>query len=515
MKFSSVILFFKFIIFNLIAIFTITGCNKSSNYPWKSSNIMYSKTTRQDTGKNGKYYLRNKKGGVKADIPHMYIDTNVSSITIEESIFLEDIEFGFKKIDGKDVPVGRKLYMHNNLSTKMFPFDRQDLMGEIGACRAEHKTLMADLDDDGIINQSVGSQCLTNPRVFVKGRMKFSETYYGLLEDWHGDDFKDALYAFLQSCKSFKGNKIVQSKTFSIGTEADWRIICQIGINYYKAGFAKAFFERYFSPFQITDTNGKDESKFTGYYIWELPVSLTRSDKYWYPIYSMPKDCKINQSKCFSRDEINRGALAGKGLEIGWASNPMDVYFMQVQGSGFGVTDEGKTMRFNYAGKNGLKFRSYSDYLKQHKDFCPVSGYYNTIDWLMANPDKALEATSVCESYVFFERKSGLEPVVGAQGTSLIQSRSIAIDPTYIPYGVPMWIQTHLAIIDTDNRDDDKWVDWNRLYIAQDTGSAIKGVVRADLYMGHGKKGEYIAKNQNFPGTWYMLIPNFLVDKIV
>ena len=104
--------------------------------------------------------------------------------------------------------------------------------------------------------------------------------------------------------------------------------------------------------------------------------------------------------------------------------------------------------------------------------------------------------------------------MLGAQGTPLTQSRSIAIDPNYIPYGVPMWIQTHIAVLDTDNHDDDKWVDWNRLYIAQDTGSAIRGVVRADLYMGHGQKGEFIAKNQNFEGTWYMLIPNSLVNKI-
>ena len=115
---------------------------------------------------------------------------------------------------------------------------------------------------------------------------------------------------------------------------------------------------------------------------------------------------------------------------------------------------------------------------------------------------------------MFFSKKSGLEPVVGSQGTPLVQSRSIAVDPEFIPYGVPMWIETHLPIVDMDNNDDDKWIDWNRLYIAQDTGSAIKGVVRADLYMGHGKKGEFIAKNQNFAGAWYMLIPNSLVEKV-
>ena len=491
------------------------SCSNSYKYDWLSSKIASSNKTIKRDLKNNRYQLINKQGGETANIANKYIDTNISSITVEESIFLEDLELGFKKINGKDTPIGRKLYMHNNLTTQLMEFDRKDLMGELGICRVEQKTLFADLADDGIINQSVPSQCLKNPREFVKGRMKFSEKSFNSLEDWHGDDFKDALYAFLQSCKAFTGNNLVQSKTFSIGTEADWRLICDIGYKYYIAGFAKAFFERYFSPFQITDISGKDESRFTGYYIWELPVSLERSEKYWYPIYAMPKECKKSYSNCYSRDEINSGALAGKGLEIGWASNPMDVYFMQVQGSGFGIMEDGKTVRFNYAGKNGMKFQSYGEYIARNKGFCPVSGYYNIIDWLMLNPDKALEATSICKSYVFFERRSGLEPVIGSQGTPLVQSRSIAIDPTYIPYGVPMWIQTHLAILDLDNKDNDKWIDWNRLYIAQDTGSAIKGVVRADLYMGHGKKGEYIAKNQNFAGTWYMLIPNFLVSKIM
>lgn len=477
-----------------------------------SSNIIYKNNNQSN--KRGYYHLSNKKGGVKADKSRMYINTNISSITLEESIFLEDVDFGFKKMDGKDVAVGRKLYMYNIFSNQPFSFDRMDLMGDIGKCRIEQKTLIADIADDGQINGSVDSQCLKNRRQFKKGQMKFKEASYSELEDWQGDDFRDALYAFLQSCKSFKGNKPVGSKTFTVGTEADWRQICEIGKQYYKNGYSKVFFERYFSPFQITDVSGKDTSKFTGYYIWELPISLKRSDKYWYPIYSMPPECKKDQSKCPSRDEINQGALVGKGLELAWASNPMDVYFMQVQGSGFGIMEDGQSVRFNYAGKNGQTFRTYSEYIKQHKGFCPVSGYYEIINWLNLNPDKALQATSVCDSYVFFNKKSGLEPVVGSQGTPLVQSRSIAIDPTYIPYGVPMWIQTHLAILDTDNRDDDKWVDWNRLYVAQDTGSAIKGVVRADLYMGHGKKGEFIAKNQNFPGSWYMLIPNSLVDKI-
>ena len=463
--------------------------------------------------KSNEYYIDNKHGGKSVDYSKL-INTNISSVNEEELMFLEDVEMKFINHNDKKVAYGRKIYTKNKLTTEFFSWDRPDLMGEIGQCRARQTTQLADLADDGKINGSVKFLCNMGRKFFQVGKMKFEEYGYSYLEDWHGDDFRDALYAFLNSCKAFKGNKPVASKTFSIGTEADWRELCNIGLQYYKAGYEKLFFDRYFSPFRIKEADGKDTSKFTGYYVWELPVSMSYSSKYRYPIYSMPPECKANQASCPSRVQINNGALAGRGLEIGWASNPMDIYFMQVQGSGVGVMENGQSVRYNYAGKNGQKFATYSEYIKQHPGFCPVSGYGNTIDWLNNHPSEALQATSVCSSYVFFAKKSGLEPVLGAQGTPLTQSRSIAIDTTYIPYGVPMWIQTHIAVVDVDNHDEDKWIDWNRLYIAQDTGSAIKGIVRADLYMGHGRKGEYIAKNQNFPGEWFILIPNSLINKI-
>ena len=466
------------------------------------------------TGKKGYYSIANKKTEIEAN-PRAYINTNISSVSLEEALFLEDLELKFQKQNGQNIAVGRKFYIQNKITTEIFPWDRTDLMGAIGNCRSQQTTLMKDLLDDGKINNSVETLCLKkdNIRKFKKGQVIFTETDYSLFEDWHGDDFKDALYAFLHSCTAFKGNKLVQSKTFSIGTEADWRELCNIGKKYYKAGYEKMFFERYFSPFRITDKNNNNEGRFTAYYLWELPVSLTKTDKYWYPIYSIPTECKIAK-RCPSRNEINTGILDGRGLEIGWTSNPMDVYFMQLQGSGIGVTDDGKQYKFVFSGHNNMKFVPYGEFIKRNPRFCPVKGYGRIIEWLNKNPDKALKATSIAENYVFFERKSGVEPVIGSQGVQLTQSRSIAIDPKYIPYGVPMWIQTHIAVVDLDNHDNDKWIDWNRLYIAQDTGSAIKGVVRADLYMGHGQKGEFIAKNQNFPGTWYMLIPNSLVSKI-
>ena len=290
------------------------------------------------TYKKGYYVIANKKGEKPANVAS-YINTNISSVSVEEALFLDDLEMKFEKQKGQNVAVGRKVYIKNRITSQLFPWDRTDLMGEIGICRSQQTTQIADLIDDGEINNSVASLCVKNRRNFTKGQVRFSETAYSKLEDWNLDDFTDALYSFLQSCKAYKGNKQIKSKTFSIGSEADWIEICKIGQKYYKAGYAKMFFERYFSPFQITNSNGKDTSKFTGYYLWEFPVSLRKTDKYWYPIYRIPTECKVAK-KCPSRSEINAGALNGRGLEIGWASNPMDVYFMQVQGSGIGVTED-------------------------------------------------------------------------------------------------------------------------------------------------------------------------------
>ena len=129
----------------------------------------------------------------------------------------------------------------------------------------------------------------------------------------------------------------------------------------------------------------------------------TKTDKYWYPIYALPPECKgTNKSKCPTRADINAGALSGRGLELAWASNPMDVYFMQVQGTGIGVTEQGQSFRFSFAGKNNQPFVSYSEFLKNNPGFCPVTGYYNQIEWLNQHPSEALQATSVSPSFVFF-----------------------------------------------------------------------------------------------------------------
>ena len=153
--------------------------------------------------KKGYYIIANKKTGVKAD-KKSYINTNISSVSEEEYVFLDDLEMSFEKQGNSNVAVGRKIFIKNNITTQQFPWDRTDLMGDIGICRAQQTTALADLMDDGEINGSAKGLCVGKLRSFTRGQIRFTETSYSYLEDWHGDDFHDALYAFLQSCNSKK-----------------------------------------------------------------------------------------------------------------------------------------------------------------------------------------------------------------------------------------------------------------------------------------------------------------------
>jgi membrane-bound lytic murein transglycosylase A len=427
-------------------------------------------------------------------------------------VFLEDVVFQISQRGERTVAVGDKLNIYNKITNQNFSFDNKAYMGSRGVCRASLGHLMEDYQDDGMINGSdKDDQCIQKRIEFNGGNgVQLKEFSFNDLEEWHGDDFKDAMIAFMSNCSKFANAGDVKSESIYLGKNVDWLELCRIGYEYQKAGFSKGFFERYFSPFKIIDGyKGNDQGLFTGYYIWELPVSLVKTGEYVYPIYAMPPECR--KGSCYSRMQINSGALNVRGLEIAWAKNAMDVYFMQVQGSGIGVLPDGRSVRFNFAGKNNMQFRSFMEFIKQNKGFAPYEKYADVSDWLYQNNQKAIIATNISDSYVFFSIKEEADGVIGSFGVLLTQSRSIAIDPKYIPYGAPVWIETYAPVLDKDIKDRNVFIHFNRLYIAQDTGSAIKGAIRADLYMGHGGKGEWLAKNMKFPGKAYMFLPNFLL----
>lgn len=483
----------------------------------------------------------------------------------DESIYLEDVIFKDIVVkNGKRIYKGEKLFFNNNITDQFFPEDDKNLMTKIGVCRAYLLDIKKDLEDDGILNNSVHDSICEKTlggRVCKKKDMLLTQKSFQDLEDWHGDDFKDALEAFLRSCELFnKKDGVVKSDYLYIASYAEMRPLCKLALVYKnkiakdcftrngssftgsnnnatdtdedrcqnRQGFAKIFFERYFSPFKITDlskNSGSEVDKeqleglFTGYYLWELEVSRYPNNKYRYPIYQKPKN---KEDFNLSRKAINSGALMHENATAFWGTNLYDINAAQIQGSAIGYTPDGNTIRLGYDGKNNHKFRSYSEKIKNEPDiFANQCKKYSDIpECLKKEPELCLYAINHNDSYVFFKELTG-EDIIGSQGVPLTQSRSIAIDPLYHPYGMLYYIETSVALFEDEEggkkdekKQSSRWLDFNRLFVSQDTGSAIKGMVRADLYFGHGFKGEYLAKNQKFPGLMYILIPNFALDKV-
>jgi hypothetical protein len=150
------------------------------------------------------------------------------SPTLEESIFLEDVSFELVRDNkNKIIAQGRKLFTKNNVTSVIFPFDSIPLMGQKGECRAKLINLMVDLNDDGILNNSAGDSCMQDTIRASIGDIGLQETSFISLEDWNGDDFKDALFSFLNACRGFESNGLVKSQTLTIGTKQEWFMIIQ------------------------------------------------------------------------------------------------------------------------------------------------------------------------------------------------------------------------------------------------------------------------------------------------
>lgn len=327
---------------------------------------------------------------------------------------------------------------------------------------------------------------------------------YDELPGWQRDNHKEALAAFLRSCQTFSAlpSDRLLMEGRPMGAYRDWQEVCQEGKAFVQGDEVRArhFFESRFNPFLVSswmETRGR----FTGYFEIGLKGSKTRHGPYQYPIYKLPTGMD-KKKPYFTRKEIDEGVLAGKGLELCWVDDPVRLFFLHVQGSGQVVLEDGKIMRIGYAGKNGHAYASLGrfmidNHLIEEKNLSADS----VKQWLYTNPAKAKEVMAHNASYVFFKEIKGDGPV-GAQGIALTEERSLAIDKRYLPYGTPIWLNVTLAA--TPNYPKSSY---HRLMIAQDTGSAIRGSVRGDIFFGAGVRAEERAGYTNTIGTYYILLP--------
>ncbi len=331
---------------------------------------------------------------------------------------------------------------------------------------------------------------------------------FAALDGWKDDDHAAAFGTFLKSCSAIlNAGKGVRTARPFLGALFN---VCERAnaAGQLDREHARAFFEDNFKPARITPV-GRAEGFFTGYYETEVDGSRFPSDEYKIPIYAAPAETiRKHQSKVFSdldRTSIEDGALAGKDLEICYVKNPIDAFFAQIQGSTRVKLDTGKLLRLNYVASNGQPYTPVGKFLI---DRGIVSKEEMTMDkireYMESNPDEGRELRRKNRSFVFFQETalSAHDECIGAQGVPLTPGRSLAVDKKIHVFGTPIWIEAEFPI-DSEKPE----TKFRRLLFAQDTGSAIIGPARADIYFGHGEDVSHIAGRIKQHGQFVMLVP--------
>lgn len=305
------------------------------------------------------------------------------------------------------------------------------------------------------------------------------------LDGWAEDDHEAALAVFVNTCPDME--------------DGEWLRLCAVA---QQEPNARTFFELFFRPVLI---GGEETALFTGYFEPELQGSRTPTDRFRYPVYRMPPDVV---EPWHTRREIEEdGLLEGQGLEIAWVDDPVELFFLQIQGSGRIVLPNGRVIRVGYAGRNGHEYRSIGQELVRRGVYQPHQVSAQVIAaWVRRNPVAGRELLFHNPSYVFFREIRTRNPddgPLGAMNRSITPMRSIAVDPRFTPLGAPVWIEK------------DGETPLRRLMIAQDTGSAIQGAQRADIFYGFGDDAGLEAGRIRDPGRMIVLMPIELANQMV
>jgi len=341
---------------------------------------------------------------------------------------------------------------------------------------------------------------------------------FSVLDHWTRDDHVASLAVFRKSC-----DVMLKRRNSRKPFEESLRSVCQRAVELSPSpdeAASRAFFERNFRPVRISKL-GEREGFLTGYYEPEVEGRRTKGDGFIYPIYRRPTDLekKISQTRrakrhrigrtvvgYFDRAAIEEGALEGRNLEICWLKDPVDSFFIHIQGSARIRLEDGKLLRLNFDAHNGYPYVSIGKVLidrgivpREEMSMDAIRTYFSEM------PDDARDIMRINKSYVFFREISELPPDIeppGAQGVNLTRERSIAVDKNLHIYGTPFWIEAELPL-----ESEKPTSNFRRLMIGQDTGGAILGPARADIYFGAGLKAGTVAGRIRHPGRFYMLVP--------
>ncbi len=331
------------------------------------------------------------------------------------------------------------------------------------------------------------------------------------LKEWEQDMLLPAWTAFLQSCNALNKQLL-------------WRETCKKAstIKQPTDNTIKHFFKRHFIPHQVLNLNGSSEGLITGYYEPLLKGSRTPSQQYRYPLYAQPDELLIIELAdvypelknlqlrgrlegrkvvpYYSRAEIDNEPTSLKGRELLWVNDQVELFFLQIQGSGRIILENGEILRVGYADQNGHPYQSIGKLLVQRGELPLESASMQGIkQWGQQNPDKLTKLLHQNSRYIFFrELPNNLSGPIGALGVPLTAGRSLAVDPRAIPQGAPVFLSTTWP---NSNKP------LNRLMVAQDAGSAIKGGVRADFFWGFGPEAASQAGKMKQKGKMWALLP--------
>ncbi len=341
-------------------------------------------------------------------------------------------------------------------------------------------------------------------------------TKWGALPGWVADDIRPAWDAFLQSCTVLRNQQL-------------WEEICALANSMQKRDNAtlRQFFERHFVPYQVLNSDGGSDGLITGYYEPLLKGSRRPSKRYRYPLYTTPDELLIvDLSKVYpelkglrlrgrlegrrvvpyySRSEIENDVSNGtsrlQGHELLWVEDAVELFFLQIQGSGRVEMEGGEIVRVGYQEQNGHPYKSIGKLLVERGELSLDEASMQGIkEWGRRNPGRLNELLHQNPSYVFFrERPAGLFGPLGAFGVPLTAGRSLAIDPRVIPQGTPVFLSTTWP---------NSSKQLHRLMMAQDAGGAIKGGVRADFFWGFGEEAANHAGKMRQIGKMWVLMPN-------
>ncbi len=356
--------------------------------------------------------------------------------------------------------------------------------------------------------------------------LKLAKTSFSALEGWKNDDFSQTISVFAKNCEQIMRNQKTYMADSSVKIKtSDYQNVCKKFTSQHidSSKKMKEFLEKEFTPYLVSAGNNPI-GKFTSYYEATVHASFEKDSRYKYPIYGKPKDLIEINLRDFGADLPNtrlvgyvnngrfvpyykRAEIENKGVNapvLMWADDPVDIHFMQIQGSAIAKMNDGSELRIGYADNNGHKFRGIGSIMLEKKLLkAGEVSMENIRKWLKNHPQEAKKIMQENERFIF-QRISDADGPLGAFGVSLTAGRSMAVDNSQIPLGSVLWLDT----VSPDKKA------LQKLVFAQDIGAAIKGAVRGDYFWGHGDEALHFAGRMNSVGKYYLLLPKNSAPKV-